>query len=99
MLLVGTTHGLHDLDTGEKLVDGMAVTALAPGRVAGSYGLLDRQFVVQVDDKAGNTTPAGELPEPDGQSLAILPDGTTGTTQRTPRRTRGRWPLACSGGG
>ena len=76
MLLVGTTHGLHDLDTGEKLVDGMAVTALAPGRVAGSYGLLDRQFVVQVDDKAGNTTPAGELPEPDGQSLAILPDGT-----------------------
>jgi hypothetical protein len=76
MLLVGTTHGLHDLDAGEKLVDGMAVTALAPGGVAGWYGLLDRQFVVQLDEDVGDTVPAGELPEPDGQSLAVLPDGT-----------------------
>lgn len=76
MLLVGTSQGLEDLDTGEKFVDGMAVTALAPGAAAGCYALLDRRSVVLLDEDMGDTVPAGELPEPDGQSLAVLPDGT-----------------------
>jgi len=66
MLLVGTSHGLHDLDSGDELVNGRAVTALAVG--SGSWhALLDRRFVVGAHK--------GELPEADGQSLEVLPDG------------------------
>jgi len=76
MLLVGTSHGLQDLDTGERFVNGMAVTALAPGAAADWYALLDRRSVVLLNDDIGDTVPAGELTEPDGQSLAVLADGT-----------------------
>ncbi len=76
MLLVGTSHGLLDLESGEKLVDGMAVTALAPGEADSWYALLDRRFVVRLDQDTGGTAPAAELAEPDGQSLAVLPDAT-----------------------
>ena len=75
MLLIGTGQGLQDLDSGEQLIHGMAVTALAPG-TDGWYALLDRRFVVLVDEDTGHAVPAGELPEPDGQSLAVLPDAT-----------------------
>jgi len=50
MLLVGTSHGLQDLETSKTFVDGMAVTALAPGEADGWYALLDRRFVVLLDD-------------------------------------------------
>jgi hypothetical protein len=73
MLLVGTSHGLHDLDTGDTLVDGQAVTALAHG-AAGWHVLLDRRMVMRLE--AGGTVLLGALPEPDGQSLAVLADGT-----------------------
>src|SRR2546423_11887656 len=73
MLLVGTGHGLQDLDTGDTLVDGQAVTGLASG-AGGWHALLDRRLVVRVD--AGGPVVVGELPEPDGQSLAVLSDGT-----------------------
>jgi hypothetical protein len=76
MLLVGTTDGLEDLESGEKLVEGMAVTALAPAGADGWYALLDRRFVVLLDEDTGDAVSAGELPEPDGQSLAVLRDGT-----------------------
>ena len=76
MLLVGTSHGLRDLESGEKFVDGMAVTALAPGGTEGWYALLDCRSVVRLDRDMAGTVPAGELPEPDGQSLVVLPDGT-----------------------
>jgi hypothetical protein len=76
MLLVGTSRRLQDLETGETFVDGMAVTALALGRADGCFALLDRRFVVVVDTDRGETVPVGELFEPDGQSLAVLPDGT-----------------------
>jgi hypothetical protein len=76
VLLVGTSNGLQDLDTGETPVVGMAVTALAAGGAGGWYALLDRRFVVLLDEGMGDTVPAGELPEPDGQSLVVLPDGT-----------------------
>jgi len=76
MLLIGTSHGLRDLESGEKFVDGMAVTALAPGGADGWYALLERRFVVLLDEDKGDTVPVGELPEPDGQSMAVLPDGT-----------------------
>jgi hypothetical protein len=76
MLLVGTTTGLADLESGEKFVDKKAVTALASGGAAGCYALLDRRFVVLVDEDACEVLPAGELPERDGQSLAVLPNGT-----------------------
>jgi len=76
MLLVGTSHNLQDLDTGEEFVNGMAVTALAPGAAADWYALLDRRFVVLLDEDMGDTVSVGELPEPDGQSLAVLADGT-----------------------
>ncbi|HXW32250.1 MAG TPA: hypothetical protein VEJ21_04090, partial [Acidimicrobiales bacterium] len=85
MLLVGTSRGLHDIDSGETLVDGPAVTALAPGGPGGPggaggaeswYALLDRRSVVVLDKGMSTTVPAGELPEADGQSLAVLPDGT-----------------------
>ena len=75
MLLIGTGQGLQNLDSGEQLIHGTAVTALAPGS-DGWYALLDRRFVVRVDEDMGDTVPAGELPEPDGQSLAVLPDAT-----------------------
>ena len=76
MLLVGTSHGLQDLESGEKFVDGMAVTALAPGGADGWYALFEGRFVVLLDEDKGDTVPVGELPEPDGQSLAVLADGT-----------------------
>jgi hypothetical protein len=76
MLLVGTSHGLLDLESGEKFVDGMAVTALAAAGADGWYALLDRRSVVLIDEDAAGTVPAAELAEPDGQSLAVLPDGT-----------------------
>ena len=73
MLLVGTRTGLLDLDTGHSLVDGHSVTALAPGPRAW-HALLDRQVVIRLDDAEAATV--GELPTPDGQSLAVLADGT-----------------------
>ena len=73
MLLVGTRRGLLDLDTGHSLVEGHSVTALAPGPGAW-HALLDRQVVIRLDD-AGVMT-VGELPTDDGQSLAVLADGT-----------------------
>jgi len=76
MLLVGTSHGLRDLESGEKFVDGMAVTALAPGGTECWYALLDCRSVVRLDQDMAGTVPAGDLPEPDGQSLVVLPDGT-----------------------
>ena len=75
MLLVGTTDGLRDLDSGETFVDGMAVTALAPGGADGWYALLDGHFVVRLDEDRADPVPVGDLPEPDGQSLAVLPHG------------------------
>jgi hypothetical protein len=73
VLLVGTKRGLQDLDAAETLLDGHAVTALAagPGRW---YALLDRRVVVGLD--SSGPALVGELPEPDGQSLAVLDDGT-----------------------
>jgi len=76
MLLIGTCDGVRDLDSGSRFVDGREVTALAPGGADGWYALLDRRSVVLVDERGGKTVPAAELPEPDGQSLAVLPDGT-----------------------
>src|SRR3954447_11306154 len=73
MLLVGTSHGLQDLDTDETLVEGQGVTALAAGP-AGWRVLLDDRVVVALE--AGRPVVVGELPEPDGQSLAVLADGT-----------------------
>ena len=73
MLLVGTNQGLLDLDTGHSLVDGHTVTALTPGP-EGWHALLDRQVVVRLDD--GEVTTVGELPSRDGQSVAVLADGT-----------------------
>jgi hypothetical protein len=75
MLLIGTTHGVQDLDSGERFVDGRAVTALAPADRIGWCALLDRRSVVLVDAAGAGTVLAGELPEPDGQSVAVLPDG------------------------
>src|SRR5438067_2448876 len=75
MLLIGTGQGLQNLDSGEQLIHGMAVTALAPG-TEGWYALLDRRFVVLVHEDRGDAGPVAELPEPDGQSLAVLPDAT-----------------------
>lgn len=76
MLLVGTTHGLRDLDSDKTFVDDIAVTALAPGGADDWYVLLDRRLVALVDKDKGDIVPAGELPERDGQSLAVLPNGT-----------------------
>jgi hypothetical protein len=73
MLLVGTTLGLLDLDTGHGLVDGRSVTALAPGP-GGWHALLDRHVVIRLDD--GEVMNVGKLPADDGQSLAVLGDGT-----------------------
>jgi hypothetical protein len=73
MLLVGTKQVLLDLDTGHTVVDGHTVTALAPGP-RGCHALLDRQVVVRLDDEEVMTV--GELPADDGQSLAVLADGT-----------------------
>lgn len=76
MLLIGTSQGLHDLESGAQLSDRMAVTALASGGAGAWYALLGRRLVVRVDEHAGGAVPAGELPDPDGQSLAVLPEGT-----------------------
>jgi hypothetical protein len=73
VLLVGTKQGLLDLDTGHTLVDGPTVTALAPGPRR-CHALLDRQVVIRLDDEGVMTV--GELPTDDGQSLAVLADGT-----------------------
>ena len=73
MLLVGTKNGLLDLDTGHALVEGHTVTALAPGP-GGWHALLDCRVVVCLDD--GGVRTVGELPANDGQSLAVLADGT-----------------------
>jgi hypothetical protein len=72
MLLVGMKEGLLDLDTGHALVEGH-ITALAPGP-QGWHALLDRQVIVALKD--GNATQVGSLPIADGQSLAVLTDGT-----------------------
>lgn len=69
MLLIGTSRGLHDLDSGTQLVDGRAVTALAPDS-GGWCALVDRRSVVRDDVQVG------ELSAPDGQSVAVLPDST-----------------------
>lgn len=73
MLLVGTKQGLVDLDRGDTLVDGHTVTALAPGPTRW-HALLDRRVVIRLDD--GEVVTVGELPADDGQSLAVLADGT-----------------------
>ena len=73
MLLVGTKQGLLDLDTGHTLVDGHTVTALAAGPRRW-HALLDRRVVIRLDD--GEVVTVGELPVADGQSLAVLADGT-----------------------
>lgn len=73
MLLVGMKHGLLDLDTGHTLVDGHSVTALAPGPRRW-HALLDRQVVIRLDD--GEVMIVGKLPADDGQSMAVLADGT-----------------------
>jgi hypothetical protein len=73
MLLVGMKEGLLDLDTGDTLVEGRSVTALAPGP-RGWHALLDRRIIVRLED--GEATNVGNLPVADGQSLAVLPDGT-----------------------
>lgn len=87
MLLVGSSHGLRDVESGEAFVDGMAVTALAPGGSDGWYALLDRRFVVLLDEDMGETVPAGQLSEPDGQSLAVLSDGTVAVGRSGARLT------------
>ena len=76
MLLIGTTRGLRVLETGAAFAAGASVTALAVGRPGSSYALLDRRRIVLVDGEAGDARPVGELPESDGQSLAVLADGT-----------------------
>jgi hypothetical protein len=73
MLLVGTRRGLLDLEAGHTFVDGHTVTALAPGP-QGWHALLDGRVVVRLDDAEVMTI--GELPDDDGQSLAVLADGT-----------------------
>lgn len=73
MLLVGMKSGLLDLDTGHTLIDKYAVTALVPHPM-GWHALLDRQVVIRLDDE--DITTVGELPVSDGQSLAVLADGT-----------------------
>ena len=73
MLLVGMKRGLLDLDTGHTLIDGHSVTALAPGPRRW-YALLDRQVVIRLDDEEVMTV--GMLPTDDGQTLAVLADGT-----------------------
>ena len=73
MLLVGTKQGLFDLDTGRTLVDGHTVTALAPGPTRW-HALLDLEVVIRLED--GEVMTVGELPADDGQSLAVLADGT-----------------------
>jgi len=67
MLLIGTSDGLHDLDSGTELIGGRAVTALAVGGDSWC-ALFDRRFIVGAHE--------GELAEADGQSVAVLPDGT-----------------------
>jgi hypothetical protein len=73
MLLIGTKQGLLDLDTAHTLVDGHTITAVAPGP-RGWHALLDGQVVIRLDD--GEVMTVGELPADDGQSLAVLADGT-----------------------
>jgi hypothetical protein len=73
MLLVGTKRGLLDLEAGRTFGDGHTVTALAPGP-QGWHALLDGRVVVRLDDAEIMTV--GELPDDDGQSLAVLADGT-----------------------
>jgi hypothetical protein len=72
MLLVATTQGLLDLDTSSALVDGHTITALAPSPT-GWHALLDRRTVIRLD--GGDVVAVGELPVDDGQSLAVLGDG------------------------
>jgi hypothetical protein len=72
MLLVGMKQGLLDLDTGHTLIDGHTVTALAPGPRRW-HALLDRQVVTRLD--GGEVMTVGKLPADDGQSLAVLADG------------------------
>jgi hypothetical protein len=73
MLLVGTHHGLLDLDSGRTLVDDQQVTALAPGP-GGWHALLDGRAVARCT--GSEHVAVGELAEADGQSLAVLDDGT-----------------------
>jgi hypothetical protein len=73
MLLVGTKQGVLDLDMGRSLVERHTVTALASGP-GGSHVLLDRQVVIRLS--GAEVTTVGELPTDDGQSLAVLADGT-----------------------
>jgi hypothetical protein len=73
MLLVGMKEGLLDLDTGQTLVDGRSVTGLAPGPTTW-HALLDGEVVIRLD--GGGAITLGELPNADGQSVAVLPDRT-----------------------
>jgi len=76
MLLVGTSDGLEDVESGKRFVDGKGVTGLAAGPAGSWYALVERRSVVLVDTRGGGTVPVGALTEPDGQSIAVLPDGT-----------------------
>jgi hypothetical protein len=73
MLLVGMRQGLLDLDTGHTLVEGQSVTALASGPRRW-HALLDGHHVICLED--GEVITVGTLPADDGQSLAVLADGT-----------------------
>jgi hypothetical protein len=73
MLLVGTKQGLFELESGATFADGHTVTALAPGPT-GWHALLDGRIVIRLD--GGDVIAIGELPADDGQSLAVLADGT-----------------------
>lgn len=85
MLLVGTSDGLRDLESGAAFLDGMAVTALAPCAGGRWCALLDQRSVVLIDGGTGGIQPVGELPEPDGQSVAALADGTVVVGRRGAR--------------
>jgi hypothetical protein len=87
MLLIGTAEGLQDLDSRKELVSGRAVTAVAVGAGGRSYVLFDRRSVVRVDGTAAEPLPLAELPEPDGQSLAVLPDSTVVVGRTSARLT------------
>lgn len=86
MLLVGTSQGLQDVDTGQRFVTGRAVTALAAGAASTWYALIERRFVVFLDEDLGEVS-VGELPRSDGQSLVVLRDGTVAVGRTDARLT------------
>lgn len=72
MLLAGTTRGLWDLDRSYAIAEDVRVCALAAG--AGSaWALLDNERIELVGTY--DLDPVIVLDVPDGQSLAVLPNG------------------------